>query len=57
MEVSTDGSGTHAISPGGGRGLAGLRDRVGVLGGELSAGREPGGGFVVRAQIPTGGPS
>jgi signal transduction histidine kinase len=57
VEVSTDGSGTPATSAGGGRGLAGLRERVGVLGGELSAGREPGGGFVVRARIPAGSPS
>ena len=43
MEVSTDGSGSRAASPGGsGRGLAGLRERVGVLGGEFSAGRAAG---------------
>ncbi|MFF5288933.1 sensor histidine kinase [Paractinoplanes globisporus] len=53
VEVSTDGSGSSAASPGGsGRGLAGLRERVGVLGGEFSAGGRPGGGFLVRARIP-----
>ncbi|MEU8610057.1 histidine kinase [Actinoplanes sp. NPDC048791] len=58
VEVSTDGPGSHAISPGGsGRGLAGLRERIGVLGGEFSAGRGSGGGFVVRARIPGGSPS
>ncbi|MEE6260206.1 sensor histidine kinase [Plantactinospora sonchi] len=58
VEVSTNGTGTHVASPGGsGRGLAGLRERVGVLGGEFSAGREAGGDFVVRARIPTGTPS
>jgi signal transduction histidine kinase len=58
VEVATDGSGTGAGSPGGsGRGLAGLRERVGVLGGELSAGRQPGGGFLVHARIPGAGPS
>jgi signal transduction histidine kinase len=58
VEVSTDDTGTHSASPGGsGRGLAGLRDRVGVLGGEFSAGRRAGGGFVVQARIPTGNPS
>ncbi|MFF3865843.1 sensor histidine kinase [Micromonospora sp. NPDC001898] len=58
VEVSTDGSGSYAAAPGGGgRGLAGLRERVGVLGGEFSAGRRVGGGFVVRARIPTGSPS
>jgi signal transduction histidine kinase len=54
VEVSTDGSAAHAASPGGsGRGLAGLRERVGVLGGEFSADRKAGGGFVVQARIPT----
>ena len=58
VEVSTDGSGSHGHSPGGsGRGLAGLRERVDVLGGEFSAGRRDGGGFVVTARIPAGSPS
>ncbi|MEU0474073.1 sensor histidine kinase [Streptomyces olivaceus] len=55
VEVGTDGSGTGASSPGGsGRGLAGLKERVDVLGGQFSAGRRDGGGFVVRARIPGG---
>lgn len=54
-DVSTDGSGSRAASPGGGgRGLAGLRDRVETLGGEFRAGRKPDGGFVVQARIPAG---
>jgi len=58
VEVGSDGSGTAARSPGGsGRGLAGLRERVGALGGEFSAGRRADGGFVVRARVPTGNPS
>ncbi|MFD3586499.1 sensor histidine kinase [Streptomyces sp. NPDC058683] len=58
VEVGTDGSGSAAASPGGsGRGLAGLRERVDVLGGEFSAGHAAGGGFVVRARIPAGNPS
>ncbi|MFC4114408.1 sensor histidine kinase [Nonomuraea zeae] len=58
VEVSTDGPGARAGSPGGsGRGLAGLRERVGVLGGDFSAGRRAGGGFVVHARIPAGNPS
>ena len=58
VEVSTAASTSHVASPGGsGRGLAGLRERVGVLGGEFSAGRRAGGDFVVKARIPTGSPS
>ncbi|MFF4102701.1 sensor histidine kinase [Streptomyces sp. NPDC001903] len=37
----------------GGRGLAGLRTRVRMLDGELEAGPRPGGGFEVRATLPT----
>jgi signal transduction histidine kinase len=58
VQVSSEGSGSGAASPGGsGRGLAGLRDRVGVLGGEFSADARAGGGFVVRARIPSGSPA
>lgn len=58
VEVGTDGPGSQAGSPGGsGRGLAGLRERVDVLGGDFSADRLTGGGFVVRARIPAGKPS
>ncbi|MEU1297049.1 histidine kinase [Streptomyces sp. NPDC005840] len=53
VEVGTDGTGSRAASPGGGgRGLAGLRARVDVLGGHFSAGEHHDGGFVVRARIP-----
>ncbi|MYR42541.1 ATP-binding protein, partial [Streptomyces sp. SID5910] len=58
VEVGTDGSGSRDASPGGGgRGLEGLRERVGVLGGDFSAGRLTGGGFLVRARIPAGVPA
>lgn len=58
VEVSTDGTGSRAAAVGGsGRGLAGLRERVDVLGGDFSAGAVAGGGFVVRARIPAGGRS
>ena len=36
----------------GGFGIVGMRERVGVLGGSLDAGPEPGGGWTVRAQVP-----
>jgi signal transduction histidine kinase len=55
VEIGTDGTGSADAAAGGsGRGLAGLRERVGVLGGEFSAGHRDGGGFVVRARIPVG---
>ncbi|MEU9839565.1 histidine kinase [Actinomadura sp. NPDC048032] len=58
VEVGTDPSGAPTAPPGGsGRGLAGLRDRVGALGGDFTADPRPDGGFVVRARIPSGSPS
>ncbi|MCK1799132.1 histidine kinase [Streptomyces sp. XM4193] len=42
---------------GSGRGLAGLRERVAVLGGEFAAGPADDGTFRVRARVPTGRPS
>jgi signal transduction histidine kinase len=38
-----------------GHGLTGMRERVQLLGGSLSAGPTPGGGFVVSAVLPLGG--
>jgi signal transduction histidine kinase len=38
-----------------GHGLAGMRERVELLGGSLSAGPTPGGGFAVSAMLPLGG--
>ncbi len=40
-----------------GHGLAGMRERVALLGGSLSAGPAPDGGFVVSATLPLGGPA
>ncbi|NJP15994.1 two-component sensor histidine kinase [Streptomyces sp. WAC00469] len=52
VEVATDGSGRDRSPGGSGRGLAGLRERVAVLGGEFDAGPQAGGDFLVRARIP-----
>ncbi|SCF59615.1 sensor histidine kinase [Streptomyces sp. Ncost-T10-10d] len=61
IEVATEGPSpspaaapaTRKPDPAGGRGLAGLRERVRMLDGELVAGPRPEGGFRVRAVIPT----
>ncbi|MEU5764652.1 histidine kinase [Streptomyces asoensis] len=62
VEVITEGkpaTGAVAVTGlghGGGYGLIGLRERVGVFGGELTAGAGPDGGFAVTARIPCASP-
>jgi signal transduction histidine kinase len=48
-------AGQRAGGHGPGHGLAGMRERVELLGGSLSAGPAPGGGFAVSAVLPVGG--
>jgi signal transduction histidine kinase len=62
ISVTTVSSGTtvasgHAVIGGSGRGLAGLRERVELFGGTLSAGPSDDGGFTVAAHLPAAGES
>jgi signal transduction histidine kinase len=56
IEVEDDGAERPGPSrggaSGGGRGIRGMTERAAALGGQLTAGREPGRGFAVRARLP-----
>ncbi len=52
LEVVDDGRGPRQASGPGGHGLLGMRERVGMYGGRLDVGPEPGRGFAVRAVLP-----
>ncbi len=54
VEVADDGPGRAAPGGAPGSGVDGMRERARALGGELTAGPGPGGGFVVRARLPYG---
>lgn len=55
IEIVDDGRGavSSLSQAGGGNGLIGMRERVDIYGGELSAGPRAGGGYAVRAVLPT----
>ena len=54
IKISNDGP-TSASAPGTGHGIMGMRERALLLGGSLSAGPLPDGGFSVEARLPIGG--
>ena len=51
LEVRDDGEGS-STSDGVGHGLLGIRERVKIYGGEMTAGSENGGGFVLSTRLP-----
>ena len=55
VEVTDDGRGAAAGSDGLGQGLRGMAERATMFGGTVVAGPRPGGGFRVRAVVPTAG--
>ena len=57
VEVTNDAApGPPSVYEGSGHGLVGMRERVGLLGGRLSAHARAEGGFAVLASLPLGGP-
>jgi signal transduction histidine kinase len=55
VTVSDDGGRDPVPPAAGGLGIPGMRERAELLGGTLTAGRQPGGGFAVIARLPAAG--
>ncbi|WP_030455596.1 sensor histidine kinase [Herbidospora cretacea] len=56
LRIADDGRGAASATGEGGHGLIGMRERVSMYGGDVHAAPKPGGGFLVVARIPAGGP-
>ncbi|MCF2529329.1 sensor histidine kinase [Yinghuangia soli] len=56
LEITDDGRGADAPGDGMGHGLVGMRERVAMFGGTLTAGPSPDGGYRVSASLPLNGP-
>ena len=54
IEIRDDGRGT-ATTDGLGHGLVGMRERVKIYGGEMTAGTASGGGFILSTRLPLSG--
>ena len=55
IEIRDDGRGSVTSDDGLGHGLLGVRERVKIYGGEMTAGTATGGGFVLCARLPVSG--
>jgi signal transduction histidine kinase len=53
LRIRDNGPGPPAASASAGHGLLGMRERAAAVGGQLTSGPAPGGGFLIEAFLPT----